>query len=159
LVAVNATVQRVVDAATNAGLEIEVREFPAGTRTAQDAADAIGVVVGQIVKSLAFKVDRTIVLALVSGANRLDEAVLAEAAGGRETTRADADAVRAATSYAIGGVPPFGHAQPLRTFVDRDLLGYDVVWAAAGTPTHVFSITPDDLVRATGGTVADLRVR
>jgi Cys-tRNA(Pro) deacylase len=150
-------VQRVVDAAATAGLEIEVREFPEGTRTAQDAADAIGVDVGQIVKSLAFSVDGTIVLALVSGSNRLDEAALATAAGGSKVRRADADAVRAATSYAIGGVPPFGHAEPLRTFVDRDLLGYDVVWAAAGTPTHVFSIVPDDLVRAAAGTVADLR--
>jgi len=151
-------VQRVVDAAASAGLEIEVREFPEGTRTAQDAADAIGVDVGQIVKSLAFSVDGTIVLALVSGRNRLDETALAMAAGGTKVDKAGADAVRVATSYAIGGVPPFGHGEALRTFVDRDLLGYDVVWAAAGTPTHVFSILPADLVRASAGTLADLAV-
>jgi Cys-tRNA(Pro) deacylase len=154
---VNSTVQRVVDAAAAHGLSIEVREFPAGTRTAQDAATAIGVEVAQIVKSLAFAVDDEIVLALVSGANRLSEGTLSAAAGGGKVERANADAVRQATGFAIGGVPPFGHARPLSTFVDRDLLSFDVVWAAAGTPTHVFSITPDDLTRASVGTVVDLK--
>lgn len=153
----NATVQRVVDAASTQGLQIEVREFPEGTRTADDAAAAIGVAVGQIVKSLAFAVDGNITLALVSGANRLDEASLAEASGGSAVARADASAVRDATGFAIGGVPPFGHLVALPTFIDRDLLTHDVVWAAAGTPTHVFALTPAELVRATGGTVADLR--
>lgn len=153
----NPTVQRVIDAAASQGLSIEVREFPAGTRTAQDAATAIGVEVAQIVKSLAFAVDDEIVLALVSGANRLSEGTLAAAAGGGTVGRADADAVRQATSFAIGGVPPFGHRSPLATYVDRDLLAFDVVWAAAGTPTHVFSIAPDDLVRVSGGVVTDLK--
>lgn len=153
----NPTVRRVADAAAAAGLTIEVREFPEGTRTADDAAAAIGVAVGQIVKSLAFAVDGEVVLALMSGANRLDEGALADAAGGGHVARADAAAVRAATGFAIGGVPPFGHDRPRRTFVDRDLLAYDVVWAAAGTPTHVFAVAPADLVRVSGGRVADLR--
>jgi len=111
--------------------------------------------VSQIVKSLAFDVDGEIVLALVSGSNRLDESELAAAAGAPNGTvrRADPDAVRAATGFAIGGVPPFGHAAPLRTFADSDLLGYDEVWAAAGTPRHVFAIDPNDLVLAAGATV------
>jgi prolyl-tRNA editing enzyme YbaK/EbsC (Cys-tRNA(Pro) deacylase) len=152
----HAAAQRVVDAAARQGLDVEVREFPEGTRTARDAATAVGVQVGQIVKSLAFDVDGDIVLALVSGSNRLDESELARAAGsaGSKVKRANPDAVRAATGFAIGGVPPFGHATPLRTFVDGDLLAYDVVWAAAGTPRHVFAVRPDDLVRASGGTVS-----
>ena len=151
-------VSAVVAAAQAQGLDIEVREFPDGTRTAQDAAAAIGVDVAQIVKSLAFKVDDRIVMALVSGPDRLDEAKLAAAAGGDVVTRADADAVRAATGYPIGGVPPFGHRSPLPTFVDRHLLDHDEVWAAAGTPRHVFAITPADLVRLTGAPPADLAV-
>jgi Cys-tRNA(Pro) deacylase len=151
------TVRRVVDAAAAAGLQIEVRAFPEGTRTADDAAAAIGVDVGQIVKSLAFAVDGEVTLALVSGSNRLDEIALAAVAGGSSVNRADAARVREATGFAIGGVPPFGHQARLPTYIDRDLLGYDVVWAAAGTPTHVFAIAPSDLVRVTGGTVADLR--
>jgi prolyl-tRNA editing enzyme YbaK/EbsC (Cys-tRNA(Pro) deacylase) len=152
----HAAAQRVIDAAHERGLQVEVREFPEGTRTAQDAAAAVGVEVGQIVKSLAFDVDGEIVLALVSGSNRLDESQLAVAAGAPNGTvrRANADAVRAATGFAIGGVPPFGHAAPLRTFVDDDLLRYDEVWAAAGTPRHVFAIEPNELVRAAGGTVS-----
>jgi prolyl-tRNA editing enzyme YbaK/EbsC (Cys-tRNA(Pro) deacylase) len=151
----HAAAQRVVDAATAHGLEVEVREFPEGTRTAVDAAAAVGVEVGQIVKSLAFDVDGEIVLALVSGSNRLDEPGLAIVAGApaAKVKRANPDAVRAATGFAIGGVPPFGHSTPLRTFVDADLLGYDRVWAAAGTPRHVFAVDPQDLVRASGGTV------
>jgi Cys-tRNA(Pro) deacylase len=146
----------VVDAARARGLEVDVREFPDGTRTAEDAARAIGVGVGQIVKSLAFSVDGTIVMALVSGSNRLDEARLAAAASGESVARADADAVRTATGYPIGGVPPFGHANVLRVFVDEELLTYDEVWAAAGTPRHVFAIQPADLVRASEGEVVRL---
>ncbi|MEY2420949.1 MAG: hypothetical protein QOI95_1016 [Acidimicrobiaceae bacterium] len=151
--------QRIVDAAAQHHLLIDVREFPDGTRTAEDAARAVGVEVGQIVKSLVFSVNGETVLALVSGANRLDERALARAAGQQGATvgRLDADAVRDATGFAIGGVPPFGHPTPLSTFVDRDLLDYDAVWAAAGTPRHVFSTTGTDLVRITGATVADLR--
>lgn len=149
-------VSRVVEAARALDVAIEPREFPDGTRTAQDAADAIGVTLGQIVKTLVFLVDAQPVAALVAGDNMLDEERLAAAAGGATSTRPDAQVVRDATGYPIGGVPPFGHATPLPVFVDRDLLQYDVVWAAAGTPHVNFAITPDELVRATGGTVCDL---
>lgn len=151
------TVERVVTAARDHGLELRVREYPQGTRTAQDAADAVGVALGQIVKSLVFLADGEPVVALVSGSNRLDTAKLAELTGARGVARADADAARAATGYVIGGTPPFGHAQHLPVYVDRDLLQYDVVWAAAGTPHHNFPIAPADLVRLSGGTVADLK--
>jgi prolyl-tRNA editing enzyme YbaK/EbsC (Cys-tRNA(Pro) deacylase) len=150
--------QRVVDAAAARDLVIDVIEFPDGTRTAEDAARAVGVEVGQIVKSLVFSVNGETVLALVSGVNRVDERALARAVGpdDAKVAKLDANAVRAATGYAIGGVPPFGHAVPLSTFVDRDLLSFDTVWAAAGTPRHVFSATPAELVRLTSGTIADV---
>ena len=150
-------VAKVVAAAIERGLDIEVRQFPEGTKTAADAAAAIGVDVGAIVKSLIFAVDGEVVLAYVSGANQLDERKLAAAAGGAKARRVDADAVRAATGFPIGGVPPFGHATPLQVFIDPDLLQFDEVWAAAGTWNDVFAIAPDDLVRASGGVVAELR--
>ena len=150
-------VVRVKEAATAAGLTIETRKFPEGTKTAQDAADAIGVGVGQIVKSLVFGVDEEIVMALVSGSNQLDEKKLAAAAGGAKCKRVDADAVRAATGFPIGGVPPFGHSTQLRVFVDPDLLQYDEVWAAAGTWNDNFGANPNDLVRVAGGVVTDLK--
>ena len=148
---------RVITAAREAGLEITTRRFPEGTKTAADAAAAIGVVVGQIVKSLVFGVDNEIVMALVSGSNQLDEKKLAAAAGGAKCSRVDADAVRAATGYPIGGVPPFGHSTQLRVFVDPDLLQYDEVWAAAGTWNDNFGASPTDIVRVAGGVVADLK--
>ena len=150
-------VTRVVEAARAAGLAIETRRFPEGTKTAQDAAAAIGVQVGQIVKSLVFGVDDEIVMALVSGSNQLDEKKLAAAAGGAKCSRVDADAVRAATGYPIGGVPPFGHGTQLRVFVDPDLLQYDQVWAAAGTWNDNFGAAPADIVRVAGGVVTDLK--
>ena len=150
-------VERVVAAATAAGLQIEVRQFPEGTRTALEAASAIGVGVGQIVKSLVFGVDDEIVMALVSGANTLDEPLLAVAAGGQRCVRVDADAVRAATGFPIGGVPPFGHTTQLRVFIDPDLLQFDEVWAAAGTWHDVFGIEPHKLVEASGGVVTDVK--
>jgi prolyl-tRNA editing enzyme YbaK/EbsC (Cys-tRNA(Pro) deacylase) len=151
----------VAGAARDLGLEVEVREFPEGTRTAEDAARAIGVTVGQIVKSLIFRLDGEVVVALVSGPNRLDPARLAAAAGvpAAPVERVDAAAVREATGFPIGGVPPFGHPRPIATYVDEDLLAFDVVWAAAGTPHHVFALRPDDLVRVTGGIVSGLRLR
>lgn len=148
---------RVIAAAREAGLEIKTRRFPEGTKTAADAATAIGVSVGQIVKSLVFGVDSEIVMALVSGSNQLDEKKLAAAAGGAKCSRVDADAVRAATGYPIGGVPPLGLATHLRVFVDPDLLQYDEVWAAAGTWNDVFAIEPGALQRATNGVVSDLK--
>ena len=150
-------VERVVAAATAAGLQIEVRQFPEGTRTALEAASAIGVGVGQIVKSLVFGVDDEIVMALVSGANTLDESLLAVAAGGQRCVRVDADAVRAATGFPIGGVPPFGHTTQLRVFIDPDLLQLDEVWAAAGTWHDVFGIESRKLVEASGGVVVELK--
>lgn len=153
----HANVHRVVDAAAALGLEVTPRTFPDGTRTAQEAADAIGVELGQIVKSLIFGVDGEIVLAYVSGANQLDELKLAEAAGGLTCQRVDADVVRLATGFPIGGVPPFGHTTPLRVFIDPDLLQFGEVWAAAGTWHDVFGIEPHKLVEASGGVVTDLR--
>ena len=148
---------RVIAAAREAGLEITTRRFPEGTKTAADAAVAIGVTVGQIVKSLVFGVDNEIVMALVSGSNQLDEKKLAAAAGGSKCSRVDADAVRTATGYPIGGVPPFGHSTQLRVFVDPDLLHYDEVWAAAGTWNDNFGAAPADIVRVAGGVVTDLK--
>jgi len=150
-------VQRVRAAAESAGLTIETVQFPDGTKTAADAAAAIGVDVGAIVKSLIFAVDGTVVLAYVSGANQLDERKLAAAAGGTSCSRVDADTVRTVTGYPIGGVPPFGHPTDLPVFVDPDLLTHDEVWAAAGTWNDVFAISPADLVRASGGAVVELK--
>jgi Cys-tRNA(Pro) deacylase len=148
---------RVIEAARAAGFEIQTKRFPEGTKTAQDAASAIGVEVGQIVKSLVFGVDDEIVMALVSGSNQLDEKKLAAAAGGSKCKRVDADAVRAATGFPIGGVPPLGLATQLRIFIDPDLMQYDEVWAAAGTWNDVFAVSPRELATATAGVVVDLR--
>jgi len=154
---IHPNVLRVMEAARERGLEITTKRFPEGTKTAADAAAAIGVSVGQIVKSLVFGVDSEIVMALVSGSNQLDEKKLAAAAGGAKCARVDADAVRDATGYPIGGVPPFGHSTQLRVFVDPDLLQYDEVWAAAGTWNDNFGANPNDIVRVAGGVVTDLK--
>jgi len=153
----HANVHKVVEAARALGLEIEPRRFPEGAKTALDAAAAIGVEVGQIVKSLIFGVDGELVLAYVSGSNQLDEKKLAIAAGGTKCARVDADAVREATGFPIGGVPPFGLATQLRIFVDPDLLKFDEVWAAAGTWHDVFPIDPRVLQSVTIGVVVELR--
>ena len=155
--ALHPNVVRVVEAARALGLEIVPRRFPDGTKTAADAAAAIGVELGQIVKSLIFAVDGEVVLAYVSGANQLDEKKLALAAGGLKCARVDADVVRQATGFPIGGVPPFGHSTQLRVFVDPDLLQYDEVWAAAGTWNDNFGANPNDIVRVAGGVVTDLK--
>lgn len=149
-------VERVSAAARASGLEISVTRFPQETRTAEDAARAIGCSIAQIVKSLVFLADGQPVLALVSGTNRVDIGRLSTAAGATETRRATGDEARGASGYAIGGVPPFGHAQPLTVLIDRDLFGHEILWAAAGLPDAVFSIAPDDLVRASGGRIVDL---
>ena len=150
------TAQRVADAGRDAGLELEIRQFPEGTRTAEDAARAIGCTVAQIVKSLVFMADDRPILALVSGADRVDVGRLAVETGAAETRRATGDEARAATGFAIGGVPPFGHGSPLTVLVDPGLLEHEVVWAAAGLPDAVFPIRPDDLVRVSGARVADV---
>ena len=154
---IHPNVARVVEAAAQRGLTIQPRQFPEGTKTALDAAAAIGVDVGQIVKSLIFAVDGDVVLAYVSGANQLDEKKLAAAAGGTKCARVDADVVREATGFPIGGVPPFGHKTHLRVFIDPDLLQYDEVWAAAGTWHDVFALEPTQLVDASEGLVTDLK--
>jgi prolyl-tRNA editing enzyme YbaK/EbsC (Cys-tRNA(Pro) deacylase) len=148
--------QRVQAALRALGVEGEVILLAESARTAAEAAAACGVAVGQIVKSLVFLAGDEPILALVSGANQADERRLA-ALSGRTVRRADADAVRGATGYAIGGVPPVGHPRPLRVFIDRDLLAYDRLIAAAGTPHAVFPITPAELCRVTAGAVADIR--
>jgi prolyl-tRNA editing enzyme YbaK/EbsC (Cys-tRNA(Pro) deacylase) len=149
-------VQRVADAGRRAGLELEIRRFPEGTRTADDAARAIGCEVAQIVKSLVFMADDRAVLALVSGADRVDTDRLASAIGADGTRRATGDEARSATGFAIGGVPPFGHDEPLTVLVDPGLLRHETVWAAAGMPDAVFAIRPDDLVRVSAARVAEL---
>ena len=150
-------VTRVASAAAEFGLAIAPRRFPEGTKTAADAASAIGVQVGQIVKSLIFAVDGEVVLAYVSGANQLDEKKLARAAGGSSCARVDADTVYETTGFPIGGVPPFGHARRLRVFIDPDLLQDAEVCAAAGTWPAVFALSPAELARVSGGKVTDLR--
>lgn len=147
--------QRVAAALQAAGVQTRVIEFAESTRTAEEAAAAVGTTVGRIVKSLVFMAGAEPVLALVSGSNRLDTALLS-AHIGQTVRRASADEVREATGFAIGGVPPLGHTQQLTVFIDGDLSGYDLVYAAAGTPNTVFPITPSDLERITGGTVLDL---
>ena len=152
--------RRVADWAGDRGLELAIREYPEdGARTAEDAAAAVGCRVDQIVKSMIFSArpgaegpdgPDELILALTSGANQVDAAALAGLAGVEGCGRADPEAVRATTGYAIGGVPPFGHLRALRTWVDPHLLTFERVWAAAGTPRHVFPITPETLVDLTG---------
>ncbi len=150
-------IQRFVAAAEAVGLSPEIREFPQGTKTAADAARAIGCEVGQIVKSLVFMAGAEPFLALTSGPNRADTSKLSALMGGVPVRRADAEEARSATGFSIGGTPPFGYPRPLRALFDRDLLAYQEVWAAAGTPNAVFPIRPDDLVRASGAQPADLK--
>jgi prolyl-tRNA editing enzyme YbaK/EbsC (Cys-tRNA(Pro) deacylase) len=147
---VSSAIDRFLEAARVAGLEPAVRRFPEGTKTAQDAARAIGCDVGQIVKSLVFMADDRPVMAFTSGANRVDESTLASLLGAREVRRATPEEARSATGFAVGGTPPFGHPQRLTCLVDRDLLTWDTIWAAAGTPDSVFPLMPADLLRVTG---------
>jgi len=143
--------QRVQDALREKGLEAQVRHMRQATRSAEEAAAACGCSVGQIVKSLVFRgrASGKPYLLLVSGANRVDEQGVA-AAIGEALRRPDADDVRAITGFAIGGIPPLGHPRPLVTFMDAALAGYDLVWAAAGTPDAVFAVAPDRLAAAAG---------
>ncbi len=150
-------IDRFLEAARVLGHELEVRRFPEGTKTAEDAARAIGCEVGQIVKSLVFVADDRPVLALTSGANRVDTGRLAALAGAGGVRRASPEEAREATGFAVGGTPPFGHPERVRTFLDRDLLGYEEVWAAAGTSDAVFRTTPAELRRTALAEVVDLR--
>lgn len=142
---------------SDSGIGVSVKQFPADTRTALDAARVVGCELGQIVKSLVFVAAGKPVVALVSGANRVDEGRLAAVAGA-PVTKADAEAVRRATGYSIGGVPPFGHVTHLAVFMDRDLLDYPSVWAAAGRPDSVFEISPERLRELSEAEVADLKL-
>ena len=149
--------QRVQDAANAACIEIVVRELSQSTRTAEEAANACGCGISQIVKSLVFQGRDTQqpVLLLVSGANRVDEKAVASDIGER-LTRPNAEYVRETTGYAIGGVPPIGHPIVIATFMDRDLLAHEFIWAAAGTPNSLFSVTPGALRTATKATVISM---
>ncbi|MFJ9422970.1 YbaK/EbsC family protein [Streptomyces sp. NPDC101249] len=153
---------RFADALRERGLDAllgRVRRFPDATRTAAEAAAAVGCELSQICKSLIFAADGEPVLVLMDGASRVDvERVRAEL-GATKVTRPKADVVREATGYAIGGVPPFGHVTRTRVLADRSLLAHDVVWAAAGTPHSVFPIAPADLVEQAGGRLVDVRER
>lgn len=151
--------RRVVSAAADLGLTIQPRHFPDGTRTAADAATAIGCDLGAIVKSLVLASDAGPVLVLTSGRNRVDFGKVAAVVDAGEVRRADADAARAATGFPIGGTPPFAHTTRLLTLCDSDLLGYQQIWAAAGTPDTVFALTPDQLVAAAGAQVVDVAQR
>lgn len=148
--------RRVLEAARARGLDIEIRVFPDGTKTSADAAAAAGCDLGAITKSLVFEVDGEPVLALVPGDARLDPAKLAAAAGGERCRRADLETVRAATGYAAGGTPPFGHATALRVYADHGLRRIEERWVAGGTPTTIFPLALDALIRASGATWADL---
>ncbi len=148
-------VDRVRQALAARGLTVEITEFDQSTATSQQAADALGVPVATIVKSLVFLAGEQPILVLASGANRVDTEKLAQVTGGK-VRRADADQVKAATGFVIGGVPPVGHNGPIPTYVDRDLMAYDLLWAAAGSPYAVFPVTPQELVRITGGKMVDL---
>ena len=145
-------IDRFIGEAEASGLDIEIQRYPDGTRTAADAAAAVGCKIDQIVKSLVFMADVRPILILCSGARRVDEEKLADYIG-TEIRIAGASEVRAATGYAIGGTPPLGHTVPLKTVVDPHLMEFEEIWAAAGTPDSVFPIQPKELVKATSGAV------
>ncbi len=150
----SSSARKVQEALAALGLELQVIELPGSTRTALEAAQAVGCQVGQIVKSLIFKAKHSgrAILIVASGSNRVDEKRI-EALIGEPLGKADADFVRQQTGFVIGGVPPVGHSQPLTTFIDEDLLQYAEIWAAAGTPHAVFRLTPNDLTHMTDGKI------
>ena len=154
----SASAQKVQDALAARGLTLTVVELPQSTRTAAEAAQAVGCAVGQIVKSIVFRAAETNrpVMVVTSGANRVSEKAVA-ARLGEPLAKADADFVRARTGFVIGGVPPVGHVEPPAIFIDEDLLAYDEIWAAAGTPNAVFRLTPSDLLALTAGEVMKVK--
>ena len=156
--ALSKSAQRVQDALSIKGSEFEILELPASTRTAIDAANTIGCEVAQIVKSLIFKTHETQrpILILVSGVNRVDEQKIVEHVG-EKLAKADADFTRGMTGFAIGGIPPVGHRSKIETFIDEDLLQYQTLWSAAGTPNAVFSLNAQDLVGLTEGVVVAVK--
>jgi prolyl-tRNA editing enzyme YbaK/EbsC (Cys-tRNA(Pro) deacylase) len=154
----SSTAQRVQDLLLARGYSCQVIEHAESTRTSQEAADRAGCALGQITKSMIFKGKTTgkPILVLTSGQNRVNEKRLSRYAG-EPITRADPEFVRAVTSFAIGGVPPIGHAQAMETYLDEDLMQYDTIWAAAGTPNAIFELKPSQLQDMTGGTVAQVK--
>jgi prolyl-tRNA editing enzyme YbaK/EbsC (Cys-tRNA(Pro) deacylase) len=154
----SASAQKVQEALTALGLPCQVVELPASTRTAQEAAQAIGCTVAQIVKSLIFRGTRTEkpILVLASGVNRVNEKRLSEMTG-EPIGKADADFVRQHTGFAIGGVPPVGYPTPIETYIDADLLQYQEIWAAAGTPRAVFRLIPQDLQKMNHGSIVSIQ--
>lgn len=150
------SVERVRAALAQRGLPVEILEFPESTRTAQDAAKAVGTSVGQIVKSLVFVAGGRPILVLASGRHRVDARKVARLVGTARVEKATAEIARAATGFSIGGVPPVGHLTVLPVYLDETLLAHPVVYAAAGTPHAVFAITPPDLARITRAVVGDI---
>ena len=150
--------QKVQDALSALGFDLTVIENTESARTAQEAADRVGVTLGQIVKSLIFKGKNSgkPILVLTSGSNRVDEKRI-KAYAGEKIGRAEPDFVREVTGYAIGGIPPIAHAKKMETYLDEDLLQYDVIWAAAGMPNAIFELTPDDLQKMTNGRVERIK--
>ncbi|MFB7309860.1 YbaK/EbsC family protein [Streptomyces sp. NPDC056192] len=148
---------RFAEALRELGLDVEIRRFPEATRTAAEAAAAIGCDLSAIVKSLIFEADGAPVLVLMDGSSRVDVELVRRELGAGKVKRAGADLVRETTGYAIGGVPPFGHRTKTRVLADRGLLDHDVVWAAAGTPHTVFPLDPKTVIGHAGGTVVDVR--
>lgn len=152
----NPTSRRVQDALFALGIDRKLIELSVSTKTSQQAAAAVGVSVAQIAKSLVFTANGTPLLVIASGANRVDERKLEKLAGGK-IRKADPETVRQATGFSIGGVPPIAHATSLPIFIDQELLRHELIYAAGGGPEVLFPISPDELLRATTGTVADLR--
>ena len=152
----SSSLERVKRALADAGIDVEVIEMAASTRTAAEAAEAAGCAIDQIAKSIVFRAETSgeAVLFIVAGGNRVDAALAAELAG-EPLGKADADLIRAQTGFAIGGVAPVGHLNPIRAWFDPRLAAFATVWAAAGTPRHIFAIDPTDLLRISGAQIAD----
>lgn len=152
------TAQKIQDLLDATGLDLTVVEFVDSTRTAQEAADRVGCTLGQIVKSLVFRGQQSNqpILVLTSGANRVDEKRISKYLG-EKIARAEPEFVREVTGFAIGGVPPVGHAQPLKAYLDEDLMQYAFIWAAAGTPKAVFQLTPQQLLSISAGEVVQVK--
>ena len=150
----NRSSQKVQEYLRSVGVEAQVKEMPAATRTAKEAAQAIGCSVAQIAKSIVFRTEQSgrAVLVIASGANRVNEHRMSELIG-EPIGKATPEFVRESTGFGIGGVPPVGHCNPVETWIDRDLLQFDIIWAAAGTPFSVFSIRPNQLQSITAGKI------
>ena len=154
----NSSAQKIQEALRAGGFDCSVIEFQESSRTAQEAADRVGAKLGQIVKSMIFRGQQSgkAVLVLTSGANRVDEKRIGGYAG-EAIGRADPDFARSATGFAIGGIPPLGHVQPIESYIDEELLQYETVWAAAGTPNAVFEVASASLQKMTGGKVLQVK--